>query len=45
MFAGHTYREVAQILDQPEGTIKSRIRTGLRHLREDLSATRSAALA
>ena len=28
-FGGHTYREVARILEQPEGTIKSRIRTGL----------------
>ena len=32
-FGGHTYREVARILDQPEGTIKSRIRTGLTRLR------------
>jgi RNA polymerase sigma-70 factor (ECF subfamily) len=35
-FGGHTYREVARILDQPEGTIKSRIRTGLTRLRTKL---------
>jgi RNA polymerase sigma-70 factor (ECF subfamily) len=35
-FGGHTYREVARILDQPEGTIKSRIRTGLMRLRAQL---------
>ena len=35
-FGGHTYREVARILDQPEGTIKSRIRTGLMRLRSQL---------
>lgn len=35
-FGGHTYREVARILDQPEGTIKSRIRTGLTRLRGQL---------
>ncbi len=35
-FGGHTYREVARILEQPEGTIKSRIRTGLTRLRGQL---------
>ena len=35
-FGGHTYRQVAVLLDQPEGTVKSRIRSGLRRLRQDL---------
>jgi RNA polymerase sigma-70 factor (ECF subfamily) len=36
-FGGHTYREVAEMLQQPEGTIKSRIRSGLGRLRINLA--------
>jgi RNA polymerase sigma-70 factor (ECF subfamily) len=36
-FGGHTYREVAQLLDQPEGTVKSRIRAGMRRLATELA--------
>ncbi|MGI9032419.1 MAG: RNA polymerase sigma factor [Acidimicrobiales bacterium] len=35
-FGGHTYRQVAVLLEQPEGTVKSRIRSGLRRMRQDL---------
>ena len=37
-FGGHSYREVAAIENEPEGTIKSRIRSGLRRLGRDLDA-------
>jgi RNA polymerase sigma-70 factor, ECF subfamily len=35
-FAGLTYVNVAEILDEPEGTVKSRIRNGMRRMRETL---------
>jgi RNA polymerase sigma-70 factor, ECF subfamily len=36
-FGGNTYCEVAEILSEPEGTIKSRIRSGLGRLRANLA--------
>jgi RNA polymerase sigma-70 factor (ECF subfamily) len=39
-FGGHTYREVANLLDEPEGTVKSRIRSGLRRMHSSLVVAR-----
>ena len=36
-FGGHSYRAVASMLDEPEGTVKSRIRSGLARLRTVLA--------
>jgi RNA polymerase sigma-70 factor (ECF subfamily) len=35
-FQGHSYVKVAELLDQPEGTVKSRIRNGMRRMRAAL---------
>lgn len=40
-FGGHTYNQVASLLDQPEGTVKGRIRSGLRRLNLALSGDSS----
>lgn len=37
-FEGHSYREVALLLGQPEGTVKSRIRQGLHRMQRALRA-------
>ena len=33
-FEGHSYVMVAHLLNQPEGTVKSRIRSGMRRMRQ-----------
>ena len=35
-FHSHSYVKVAEILGQPEGTVKSRIRNGMRRMRSSL---------
>jgi RNA polymerase sigma factor (sigma-70 family) len=37
-FEGRTYRQVARDLALPEGTVKSRIRSGLHHMAEALDS-------
>jgi len=42
-FCGHSYRQVAALLQEPEGTVKARIRAGMRRLHALLYADGTAA--
>ncbi len=43
-FGGHSYRKVAEMLNLPEGTVKSRIRNGLANLKQHMETAGIEAL-
>ncbi len=44
-FSGYTRKEIAELLDLPLGTVKGRVRMGLKKMREYLDSPRGMALA